>query len=163
MELDLIQKQMLYFKNEFKINNTNNKIPISSSAFAIESYSTKHKMRFNDNEIDEGVVDEDEDDEKNDVFIERMDTIIKNPFSSNISKLRRQSVHQLSASLNTQKSNLNSSNYWSYDELNELKMKFISLLSTNNNNNNRDEVCLIFLCLKVKFVYFPFNNYFCFP
>jgi hypothetical protein len=138
MELDLIHKQMLYFKNEFKNINNNNKIPISSSAFAIESCYSKNKMRFNENEIDKGAVDEDED-EKKDVFIERMDTIAKHPFSNDIFKLRRQSVHQLSANLNTQKSNLNTSNYWSYDELNELKMKFISLLSTNN--NDKDEVC----------------------
>lgn len=38
------------------------------------------------------------------------------------------------------KSSNTASGFWNYDELNELKMKFISLLSESNSNSNSDKV-----------------------
>lgn len=98
------------------------------------SSASIHTLKSDDN--DDQVIDGD-----NDLFIERMQTI---SIRKNISKssnngvnYRRKSVHQINTPIeNNVKNTKRESNFWNYDELNELKMKFLSLLTSSQSQSD---------------------------
>ena len=80
-------------------------------------------------------IDEEEASDK-ELYIERMQTIsIRKKLLSNE---RRKSVYQLVNNCNENNNN-NNNNNWNYDELNELKMKFLSLLSSDGSKMDVSE------------------------
>ena len=66
----------------------------------------------------------------------------------NINKQQEDTIMRQSVDLESYNSQIplsTSSSYWNYDELNELRIKFISLLSSDL-NNSKSMVCFLFFC-----------------
>lgn len=71
----------------------------------------------------------------------------------NINKQQEDTIMRQSVDLESYNSQIplsTSSSYWNYDELNELRIKFISLLSSDL-NNSKSMVCFLFFVYKFEF------------